>query len=137
MSFFILYKCYKLDSGYASYSSYKKTIFYWQWFYMTFEDCQAQDFERSGKLNWPLPWQLTHAVDLTFDSSPKLIPNSESSLINPTPLHFVHAITLRLPHFLHIPREVNRRSYEHNKKLDCNTYNWSNICISTVLWSVP
>lgn len=34
-------------------------------------------------------------------------PNTPPSLINPTPLHLEHAIILRLPHLLHIPKELN------------------------------
>lgn len=76
------------------------------------------DLEQSGQQKWPLAWQLEHAMDLAFEfsapndsykSSTKVKPNGAPSLINPTPLHFEHAIILKLPHFLHIPRELYKR----------------------------
>lgn len=74
------------------------------------------DLEQSGQEKWPLPWQLGHAVDLTFDSSPqndwyksstRLKLNGAPAFTDPTPLHFEHAIIFRSPHFLHIPRDLH------------------------------
>ena len=81
----------------------------------TEEDQTDEVSEQSGQQKWPLAWHFVQAMDGTFDpppptdwykSSPRLKPNGPPLSI-PVPLHFEHAIILRLPHLLHIPKVLN------------------------------
>lgn len=72
-------------------------------------------WEQSGQEKWPLAWHLAQAMDCTFDPPPpsdwykslSRIKPKGPPLTSPTPLHFEHAIILRLPHLLHMPKELN------------------------------
>lgn len=77
--------------------------------------------EQSGQQKRPLAWHLEHLMVFTFESPPsdsyissiKVKLNAPPSLTKPVPLHPEHAIILRSPHLLHIPRELHIQGVAH------------------------
>lgn len=77
--------------------------------------------EHSGQQKRPLAWHLEHLMVFTFESPPsdsyissiKVKLNAPPSLTKPVPLHPEHAIILRSPHLLHIPRELHIQGVAH------------------------
>lgn len=94
------------------------------------EEDQTDDvLEQSGQQKWPRAWHFGQAMDCTFTfdpppptdwykSSSRLKPKGPP-LNSPVPLHFEHAIILRLPHLLHIPKLLNitRSKVQHKYKI--------------------
>ena len=70
---------------------------------------RSQDFEHSGQGKQPLPLQLSQVADLAFDDgsgspNPKIPPD----LIDPVPLQRPQATFFTSPHFVHIPRDLQK-----------------------------
>lgn len=90
-------------------------------------------FEHSGQLKCPLALQFLQDRDPFLElppydwerSSIALKLKNMFSLIIPCPLHFEHAINLRSPHLLHMPRELWIYNIAHISKtwlVNCHNY---------------
>lgn len=86
-----------------------------------------ESFEQFGHGNLPFDWHLTQGIncfwvlpspkDSEISSSIKKL-KGPPFLADPTPLHWEHAIILRSPHLLHMPKELQKIAKKKKQPLN-------------------